>query len=67
MNNMATTPQENEKTNLQQVDHLRVKLWIFWQRVEDQVVDSPDAVPVEKVRPSRVQQQIAISAEESCA
>lgn len=54
----------HEKAYLEEVDHLWVELRAFWQRVEDQVMDASDAVPVEKVGASRVEEKLAVAPEE---
>lgn len=68
----TTIPQRNErttdkpeKTDLKQVHHLWIELRILGQRIEDQVVDSPDAVAVEKVGSACVEEQIAVSSKKT--
>lgn len=65
--NQATSPKTPKKVTwpyLEEVDHLGVELGAFRQRVEDEVVDAPDAVAVEEVRAPRVQEQVAVPPEE---
>lgn len=52
-------------TDLEQVNHLRVKLGALGQRVEDQVVDASDAVAVEEVGAPRVKEQVAVPSEKT--
>lgn len=49
--------------HLEEVDHLGVELRAFRQRVEDEVVNASDAVAVEEVRASRVEEEVAVPPE----